>query len=219
MKKIILASASPRRKDLLEQIGVSCQVMPSLVEEKITSTRPDVVVQELSHQKCKDVAERVIQMQKEQKTCAQAFQIGTENRQLEEMPNSCIVLGSDTVVAFKEKILGKPGDRKMAEDMLWMLQGNIHQVYTGVTLISCVAGEIRAEETFYEKTDVQVAAMTREEILDYIATGDPMDKAGAYGIQGVFAKHVEQIHGDYNNVVGLPTAAVYRHLKVLEDKS
>lgn len=198
MKNIILASASPRRKDLLEQIGISCQVMPSFVEEKITSTKPDDVVQELSAQKCNDVAERIIIQQKEKEVC--------------------IVVGADTVVACEGHILGKPEDEKMAEEMLSMLQGNVHQVYTGVTLIQCKAGRIQNRDTFYEKTDVYVEPMTGAEIRDYINTGDPMDKAGAYGIQGCFAKYVGKIQGDYNNVVGLPTAAVYKHIKEMNQK-
>lgn len=190
MIEIILASASPRRKNLLEQVGISCRVVPSLVEERITTTIPQEVVQELSRQKCEDVAGR--------------------------LDEDCVVLGADTIVAVHGKILGKPADESQAVEMLRELQGNTHQVYTGVTLIWKSKEEILREETFYEKTDVTFYEMSDEEIQDYVGSKEPMDKAGAYGIQGLSAKFVERICGDYNNVVGLPVAAVYQKLKVAE---
>ncbi|MDO4489732.1 MAG: Maf family protein [Lachnospiraceae bacterium] len=187
MKKLILASGSPRRKELLEQIGYTPIVMKSDVEEVITKTVPHEVVMELSAQKCLDVAEKI--------------------------QEEAVVLGADTVVVRDGEILGKPGSEEGAFAMLDSLQGREHQVYTGVTLCWTRGGAVERTETFAVCTEVTVAPMTEEEIRAYVATGDPMDKAGAYGIQGIFAKHVEKICGDYNNVVGLPVAAVYEKLK------
>lgn len=192
--RVILASGSPRRLDLLRQVGIEPEVEPSHVEEVITSTVPDQVVMELSRQKAEDAAA-----------------LHTEE--------DVVVIGADTVVAFDGKILGKPKDKEDAVRMIRMLQGNIHQVYTGVTLVFCgktsgkQAGVVENASnmiTFAEKTDVHVCPMTEEQICSYVETGEPMDKAGAYGIQGYFAAWVSGISGDYNNVVGLPVGRVYR---------
>lgn len=194
--RVILASASPRRLDLLRQVGIEPEVEPSHVEEVITSTVPDQVVMELSRQKAEDIA---------------ALHTGKD----------VIVIGADTVVAYDGKILGKPQDREDAVRMIRMLQGHIHQVYTGVTLVFC--GKTSGEQaiavdngshiiTFAEKTDVHVCPMTEAQIRSYVETGEPMDKAGAYGIQGRFAVWVKGISGDYNNVVGLPLGRVCREL-------
>lgn len=186
MREIVLASASPRRRQLLEQVGIPHRVYPSQVEEVVTSTIPSRVVEELSEQKCADVLERV--------------------------PEGTLVLGADTVVAFEGRILGKPSDEEEAFRMLDMLQGNTHQVYTGVTMMEKRNGRTY-RETFHACTDVTFYPVSHEELRAYIATGEPMDKAGAYGIQGSFAAFVQGIRGDYNNVVGLPAAAVYQRLK------
>lgn len=186
-EKIILASASPRRRELLHQIGLETEVLPSRIEEKPTASQPEEVVEELSRQKCLDVAGRV-----------------QENG---------VVLGADTVVALDGKIMGKPGSAGQAAEMLKSLQGRSHQVFTGVTLAEVRKGRIVRQETFSERTEVFLFPMTEEEIEAYILSGEPFDKAGAYGIQGSFARHVESIEGDYNNVVGLPVAAVYQRLK------
>lgn len=186
-EKIILASASPRRRELLHQIGLETEVLPSRIEEKPTATQPEEVVEELSRQKCLDVAGRV-----------------QENG---------VVLGADTVVALDGKIMGKPGSAGQAAEMLKSLQGRSHQVFTGVTLAEVRKGRIVRQETFSERTEVFLFPMTEEEIEAYILSGEPFDKAGAYGIQGSFVRHVESIEGDYNNVVGLPVAAVYQRLK------
>ncbi len=124
-----------------------------------------------------------------------------------------VVLGSDTIVVLDNRILGKPKSREEACKMLHQLQGKKHQVITGVTIALVEGGSILETDTFSSRTDVWVAPMSEEEILSYVETGDPMDKAGAYGIQGPFARFVEKIEGDYYTVVGLPVAAVYRHLK------
>ena len=186
-EKIILASASPRRRELLHQIGLETEVLPSRIEEKPTATQPEEVVEELSRQKCLDVAGRA-----------------QENG---------VVLGADTVVALDGKVMGKPGSAGQAAEMLKSLQGRSHQVFTGVTLAEVRKGRIVRQETFSERTEVFLFPMTEEEIEAYIRSGEPFDKAGAYGIQGSFARHVKSIEGDYNNVVGLPVAAVYQRLK------
>lgn len=192
--RVILASASPRRLDLLRQVGIEPEVEPSHVEEVITSTAPDQVVMELSGQKAEDIA---------------ALHTGED----------AIVIGADTVVAYDGRILGKPKDKEDAIRMIRMLQGHIHQVYTGVTVVFCGKTSGRKVDavdnashviTFAEKTDVHVCPMTEEQICAYVETGEPMDKAGAYGIQGYFAAWVSGIAGDYNNVVGLPVGRVYR---------
>ena len=185
--KLILASASPRRKELLGKIGLEFDIIPAKGEEIVTKSLPWEVVEELSFQKAKEIAD----MQTEE----------------------CIIIGSDTIVAKGEKIMGKPKDEADAFRMLSEIAGNIHQVYTGVTLIR--TGNRPKVITFAEKTDVHLYPMGDEEINAYIATKDPMDKAGAYGIQGDFAIHVKGIEGDYYNVVGLPIGKVYQELKRL----
>ena len=184
--KIILASASPRRRELLTQIGVNFAVQPACGAEVITGSNPEEVVKELSAQK----AEEVAKMQQE---------------------GDWLVIGADTVVSCDSRILGKPKDEADAFVMLSMLQGHTHEVYTGVTLYWSVNGK-EQKLTFAEQTKVTMYAMTAEEIRAYIKTGEPMDKAGSYGIQGKCAAFIEKISGDYNNVVGLPVARIYQEL-------
>ena len=117
----------------------------------------------------------------------------------------CLVIGADTVVSYEDKILGKPKDVGEAKTMLTALQGRSHIVYSGVTCIQIKLG-FKKEFTFSEGTEVEFYPMTPEEIEYYVETGEPMDKAGAYAIQGKFAPYVKQIHGDYYNVMGLPLA-------------
>ena len=183
--ELILASASPRRKELLEKIGLPFTVQPAKGEERITQKRPAAVVMELSRQKAEEIA---------------AAQTG-----------DCIIIGADTVVAKGEKIMGKPKDAADAKQMLRSIADDCHQVYTGVTLIR--TGAHPQSVTFQEKTDVCLYPISDAEADAYIASGDPMDKAGAYGIQGDFAIYVKRIAGDYYNVVGLPIGRVYQELK------
>ena len=183
--ELILASASPRRKELLEKIGLPFTVQPAKGEERITQKSPAAVVMELSRQKAEEIA------------AAQ-----TED---------CIIIGADTVVAKGEKIMGKPKDAADAKHMLRSIADDCHQVYTGVTLIR--TGAHPQSVTFQEKTDVFLYPISDAELDAYIASGDPMDKAGAYGIQGDFAIYVKRIAGDYYNVVGLPIGRVYQELK------
>ena len=192
--KIYLASASPRRKELLRQVGLSFKVVPSTVEEKITKEKPDEVVEELSYQKAVDVCGRLAAEGKE----------------------DFVVIGADTVVSAWGKILGKPSDKEEAARMLKDLQGGSHQVYTGVTLAWKYKDMAPMYATFSECTDVTMYAMTDEEIQRYVDSGEPMDKAGAYAIQGRFAAYIQGICGDYANVVGLPVGRVYQELKQRE---
>ena len=196
--KIILASASPRRRELLTQIGLEFQVVVSNVEEKVTATAPAAVVEELSAQK----AEGVLLQMKEQ--------VHSENSCGTEELQDCLVIGSDTIVAVDGQILGKPKDAEDAKRMLRMLQGRTHEVYTGVTVLRMNTEERR---TFHEGTKVLFFPMTEEEIETYVATNDPLDKAGAYGIQGFCARYIRGIEGDYNNVVGLPVGRLYQEIK------
>lgn len=189
MTKIILASASPRRKELLTQIGIPFSVQVSTCEEKITGTAPADVVCELSRQKAEDVWRQT----------------------------GGFVIGADTVVAYGGDILGKPKDEADAVRMLQILSGNTHEVFTGVTFCYEKDGEKKVH-TFYEKTEVTFYPMTDEEIAAYVATKDPLDKAGAYGIQGSFAAYIKGIRGDYNNVVGLPIGRFYQELKECMDR-
>ncbi|HJC46537.1 MAG TPA: septum formation protein Maf [Candidatus Lachnoclostridium pullistercoris] len=188
--RIVLASGSPRRRELLEQIGIRAEVIPSSVEEKVTSTVPGKVVLELSGQKAEDVAGKLT---------------GAD----------VLVIGADTVVSAGGRILGKPGSEKEAQEMIRSLAGTSHQVYTGVSLIYRDREGAEKRTAFAEKTDVFVYPMDEEEILSYAGCGEPMDKAGAYGIQGRFAAYVEKIDGDYNNVVGLPVGRLYQEIKRL----
>ena len=124
-----------------------------------------------------------------------------------------LVIGADTVVAYGDEILGKPKDEEDARRMLTLLQGNTHSVYTGITLVFIDKSGRTGEYCFFEKTDVTMYPMDEDEINRYIATGEPMDKAGSYGIQGRCAIYIKQIEGDYNNVVGLPVARLYQELR------
>lgn len=197
MKKVILASGSPRRKELMTQAQIPFEIKVSWCEEKITKEKPEEVVLELAEQK----AEAVARNTKEE----------------------VIIIGADTVVALDEKIMGKPHDRKEAFHMIKDLQGRVHQVWTGVVLLECKDGKIQQRQSFAQKTDVEVYSMEEEEIWNYIGTEEGgnieegkrewEDKAGGYGIQSVFgAKYIKRINGDYYNVVGLPISRLYQVL-------
>lgn len=192
-KKLILASASPRRKELLAQAGFSFQVFPANADEHIRENCPEEMVKKLSERK----ADAAMEMWEKKKGG------------LEE----ALVLGADTIVVQEGRILGKPSDRLEAAAMLRRLQGRSHSVYTGVTLLWMDATRQLEQITFAEKTDVTFYPMTEKEIQDYIATGECDDKAGAYAIQGLAMKYIRKIDGDYHNVVGLPVAAIYQTLQ------
>lgn len=188
MKKIVLASASPRRRELLAAAGVIFQVCAATGKEIITSDKPEEIVCELASQKAMEVA---------------------LNHDMEE---GSIVIGSDTIVSYKDKILGKPADEKEAFETLKMLQGNTHQVFTGVTVL-VKKGEKWEKISFAECTDVSFYPVSDAEINSYIASGEPMDKAGSYGIQGSFCIYVKGIQGEYANVVGLPVGRLFYEMK------
>ncbi len=208
--RLVLASASPRRRELLSQIGLEFTVMPSTKEENAKTTEAGALVQELSRQKAVDIWEQLSGGQG-QNPDADQEQISEETQE----PNlngkrqpELLVIGADTVVCCEGKILGKPHSREAAAEMLTALQGRSHEVYTGVTLYS------QSETvTFFECTQVEFYPMTEVEISEYIDSKEPMDKAGAYGIQGLGARFVKDIRGDYNNVVGLPVGRLYQELK------
>ena len=186
--KIILASGSPRRKELLLQIGIVPEIIVSHVEEKITSDIPAEVVMSLAEQKAVDVAK--------------------------EMPEGTVILGSDTVVAADGKILGKPKSHEEAYEMIRSLAGRSHQVYTGVCLVKKgPEGEADTVVSFYDETDVNVSPMTEKEIRECADSEEPMDKAGSYAVQGFFARYIDGLKGSYANVMGLPVHLVYQELK------
>ena len=179
--KYILASASPRRKELLAQAGFTFDVCPSGAEERIEGESPAKIVEGLAALKARDIFDK----------------------SLGSMTEDFTVIGADTVVAYQG-------------EMLSMLADRTHQVYTGVCLIQ-MKGEKKYTRTFHVCTQVTFYPVSREELLSYIRTGDPMDKAGSYGIQGPFAVHIKEIQGDYNNVVGLPIAKLYHELREMEE--
>jgi|SRR5215472_8528768 len=200
---LVLASASPRRQDLLKSAGISFLVQPADVDET-----------PLPGESARDCAERL-----------------ARGKALAVWPTrpGDLVLGADTVVVVDEAILGKPSDAKDASRMLRMLSGRVHQVITGVCLASPsgsgdYAAPANAGDAIGENCEVRISsettlvtftALTDAEIRDYVATGEPMDKAGAYAIQGIASRWIPRIEGDYSNVVGLPVARVYRILQEL----
>lgn len=179
----VLASKSPRRKELLQLLGISFEIKVSEEEEVITSNDPIATTEELALKKAKAVA------------------AGLEEG---------IVIGADTVVTFRGEILGKPSDQSDARRMITMLQGNSHMVYTGVSLVDAATGCCTC---FHVGTKVMVSSMSEEEIEEYISSEEAYDKAGSYGIQGSFSRYIEGIEGDYFNVVGLPIHELYERLK------
>lgn len=199
--RIILASKSPRRKELLSRIGIEFECMASEMEEKITDDSPDKVVSELSRQKAENILEML--------------------RPAEEQDSSpMVIIGADTIVECDGKIMGKPKDDTDAKRMLRLLAGRCHSVWTGVTILFINIdknGNINdnkiISETFACETKVYMYPVSDKEIDKYIKTKEPCDKAGAYGIQGIATKFIEKIEGDYNNVVGLPVSALYQKIK------
>jgi len=182
-KTLVLASGSPRRKELLGHLGLSFEVRVSDVDETIPAgANPVDIVQELAYRKAQAVANFV--------------------------PDG-LVLGSDTIVVLDDVILGKPHDAEDARRMLRMLAGRAHTVYTGVAFVETGTGRTLRD---VNGTQVVMKPLTDAQIEAYVATGEPMDKAGAYAIQGLAAQFVTEIHGDYSNVVGLPLAMVADHL-------
>lgn len=190
---IILASASPRRSQLLSQAGFEFSIIPSTIEETMTGDTPGQIVESLAYQKANDVYRKTKDTYK---------------------GKDYMVIGCDTIVYYDGEVLGKPEDEQEAFDILKLLSDRTHQVFTGISLIIKQNNE-KQVYLLHEKTDVTFYPISDYEIRRYIATGDPFDKAGAYGIQGGFSIHVKGITGDYNNVVGLPAAKLYQTLKEL----
>ena len=183
-KKLVLASASPRRKELLAQMGLTFSVQLACKEEELSTEDPEEAVKELAYQKAFEVAQK--------------------------QSEPSLVIGSDTVVAFRGKILGKPSDEEEAVSMLRMLSGQEHAVYTGVAVI-----DTKTKETvvhFADRTVVSMYPMSEAWIQAYVKSGEPMDKAGAYGIQGGCMPYIRGIQGEYATVVGFPAARFYQEL-------
>jgi septum formation protein len=180
---LILASKSPRRKELLEQAGLIFEVVPSSVDEKdITNLAPEKLVETLAETKARDVAVAY--------------------------PDSWVI-GADTIVLNQGKILGKPGSKETARQMIQQLNGQIHEVFTGYAIYcearkTCISGVVTTEVHFRD--------LSPQEMEWYIQTDEPYDKAGAYAIQGLGSFLVKRIYGSYTNVVGLPVCEVLEHL-------
>jgi septum formation protein len=190
MHRLILASASPRRRELLKQAGFTFEVRPAQVnEDPYPDEDPIAYVVRLARHKAKSVLAEISS---------------------DAPAQSAVVLGADTTVTLDGHILAKPEDAADAARMLRMLSGRTHRVITGVAVASAKGTEVAAEIT-----GVQFLTLTDEEIDAYIATGEPMDKAGAYGIQGYAAKWIPRIEGCYFNVVGLPLALVSTMLEAV----
>jgi septum formation protein len=194
---LVLASASPRRQELLRAAGIGFEVQPAnIVEDPLPNELPQACAERLAREKALAVARL--------------------------RPHQA-VLGADTVVVVDRQVLGKPLDAADAARMLRQLSGRSHRVITGVCLVSNKvasgadesSGKVLSGEVVVasESTSVAMSEITEEEIAGYIATGEPMDKAGAYAIQGIASRWIPRIEGDYSNVVGLPVARVYRMLR------
>ncbi len=183
--KYILASMSPRRKEILKEMGLDFEVSPADIDENIDVDDPSLLVKELALMKASAIAKKHI---------------------LDE----CLIIAADTVVALDEKILGKPKDSLDAKRMLNLLSGRTHTVYTGYAVSDTKSGKTIAK---CAKTDVYFKKLTDEEIDGYVKTGEPLDKAGAYGIQGGAKGFVNKIDGEFSNVVGLPKEALTKLLK------
>lgn len=210
-KRIILGSASPRRRELLEQIGLEFEIVVSDAREHYKSTRPEDIVRELALMKAEHVAKEVERREKERAEQASIPGLDTGEAHLRNV----VILGADTIVVRDGQILGKPSDEEAAFSMLKSLQGRMHQVYTGVAVLNFDGSGSLRTISHAEETKVYVHEMTDEEIRRYIAAGESMDKAGAYGVQGRFAAFIDRIEGDYYNVVGLPVAYLYHTVKEL----
>lgn len=184
-KKIILASGSPRRKELLKSMGLDFKVIVSEVEENIENEPFSTeLIQNLAEEKASDVASKI------------------------NFP--AIIIGSDTVVVINNKILGKPKDKEDAFIMLKMLSGNTHQVISAIAVIDKETGKVLKDSVV---SDVTFKQLSDEEINSYIATGEPMDKAGAYAIQGFAGMFVKSINGCYSNIVGISVFKLAEMLK------
>lgn len=194
--KLILASSSPRRAEILRNAGFDFEVVPTNVDE---SHRPG------------ESAANYIRRLAEEKARAAARQVAND-----AAADSTFIVGADTVVVIGNEILGKPSSAAHAREMLHRLSGKTHEVYTGLSVLQ---GDGTASRTAAETTRVTFAVLSEQEIEDYIATGEPFDKAGAYAIQGRGGKFISRIEGCYFNVMGLPLARLYAILHALKGNS
>jgi len=182
--KLILASSSPRRRELLASIGVEFDVVPSEIPEvKSKGESPEEYVARLSREKAQTIAERF---------------------------DDRWVVAADTTVLYADELLEKPVDEADAKRMLAVIGGRTHTVYTGVTVMNAAAGY---RDTRVAETEVRMLPLTEHEIAWYVATGEPLDKAGAYAAQGIGGMFIDSIHGSFTNVVGLPLALLYEMFK------
>ncbi len=205
--KLVLASGSQRRRELLTMCGYDYEIIVSNADETIDENDPESFVRALSFRKAKDVFDRL-------------FAAGRRD---------FAVIGSDTVVAFQKEggtkpvIIGKPKDAKDAVRILSMLSGKTHRVFTGVSVIADIPDENAAAQCSLRKkaeiqtecsiTEVTFETLSPDEITDYVNSGDPLDKAGSYGIQGPFGMFVREIRGNYFTVIGMPIPVLYKMLK------
>jgi len=189
LPKLVLASASPRRAEILRTVGWPFAACPVDIDE---ARRP--------HEDAETYVRRLAQ---EKARAAAGVRLA----------GSTITIGADTVVAIDNEVLGKPGDEDDARRMLRRLSGQWHQVLTGIALMNDALSEIRVA---HETTEVKFAVMSKDEIDWYVASGEPLDKAGAYAIQGLGARFIEEIRGDYFNVVGLPVRLLYELVTALK---
>ena len=213
--RIILASKSPRRFELLSMTGLPFEVITSHVDEDaVEATVLSAYSEEYIHRNMYAIAEKVALAQSQAKAEAVLENVsGNDNSE-----DGIIVIGSDTVVVTEEEILGKPKDENDARRMLTKLSGHTHRVYTGVAILKKSVGEDAQSCCFSAFADVKfhdLDALQEKEIERYIATGSPMDKAGAYGIQDEGALLIDSLSGDYYAVVGLPVSRVNRELQSL----
>ena len=198
MRRLILASGSPRRREILGGAGFEFEVITSDADENIELCKPNEMVMQLATRKAEAVA----------KTFSGDFvAVGTDT-----FSGDFAIVGADTLVFLDDEHLGKPTDEECERDFLKRMSGREHSVITGVCIVYN-EGDCLKHVTFSQETKVHVAKLSDAEIDEYIATGEWTDKAGGYAIQGRFAKHISGIEGEYYNVVGFPLAAFYKRYK------
>ena len=189
-RRVVLASSSPRRREILEKLGIAFDVIPSNADESGVAGSADETVMILAKRKAESVADKL---------------------------NDSLVIGCDTLVALENDIFGKPESTAQAEEMLSRLSGNTHRVLSGLCLIDTATGETRVSR---DETFVSFRVLSHEEIRAYVLSGEPMDKAGAYAIQGSAGRFVSEVNGSYDNIVGFPSELFLREVRqmgILED--
>ena len=200
--RIVLASKSPRRKELLEKAGLSFTIMPAVGEEVTTESTPEKIVAELAKNKATEVYQKLMK----------------DKDFFKKDGRPLLVIGADTVVFIDGKILGKPRDEEDAAMMLRMLSGRTHMVATGLSLIYKEPGHCLRRRTGYETSQVSFFSLSDDAIMDYIKTGEPMDKAGSYAIQGIGGKFVKEPKENFSNIMGLPVDRVLAEIRLILGK-